>query len=85
MGDKSMSKRASGYVKWYHLSKHFGFLIKSDENREVFFHIDDFDEGLTPQINQPVEFDLGFDRQGRAKALNVKAVTVGVKHEHDDK
>lgn len=77
-----MSKRSVGFVKWYHEKKHFGFLIKSDENREVFFHIDDFDEGVNPEINMPVEFDLGFDRQGRSKAMNIKAVTVGVNNEH---
>lgn len=79
-----MSKRIRGIVKWYHSQKHFGFLLTDEDNREVFFHVNDC-RGFEPKENISVEFDLGLDKRGRAKAINIKKrVCVGVCDENNN-
>lgn len=79
-----MSQRISGVVKWYHSVKHFGFLLSDKDNREVFFHINDI-KGFEPEENIPVDFELGSDKKGRPKAINIKKrVCVGVCDENNN-
>lgn len=78
-----MSKRINGVIKWYS-EKHFGFLVTAEDNKEVFFHINDCNS-FTPQEGAPVEFEMGLDRKGRSKAINIKSVCVGVHHEHSNR
>ena len=70
-----MNKRMRGRIKWYHGKKHFGFIIGDEDNREVFFHIDDC-RGFSPEETMPVEFEIGLDRIKREKAMNIRTVTV---------
>jgi cold shock CspA family protein len=66
-----------GTVKWYHVNKHFGFLMTEKENREFFFHVNDCQK-FTPDEKMLVEFELGQDRCGRTKAVNIRCVSAGV-------
>ena len=69
--------RETGTIKWYSQQKKFGYILNSKANEEIFFHINDCGE-LTPEEGLRVEFDLGSDRMGRRKAVNIKSVCVGV-------
>ena len=61
--------RSKGYIKWQNPTRKFGFLISSDENREIFFHFSDCN--FEPEINAEVEFSIGVDTAGRAKAMKI--------------
>lgn len=77
-----MSKRIKGIIKWYHTKKHFGYLLS--DNKEVFFHVNDCGD-LVPQEGTLVEFEMGLDRMGRPKAINITSVCVGVCHENNNR
>ena len=79
-----MNKRMRGTIKWYHKEKHFGFILSDEDNREIFFHIDDV-QGFAPAENMLVEFEMGLDRMKREKAMNIKTVTVGVNNADTDR
>ena len=66
-----------GVIKWYHTTKHIGFLVTDNDNREIFIHINDC-LGFTPRAGMPVEFEMGLDTKGRSKAIRIKRVGVGV-------
>ena len=66
-------KRLSGKIKWYHLTKHFGFLLSNENNKEFFFHINDC-QGFSPQEGQEVEFEIGTDKKNREKAVKIVSV-----------
>ena len=66
-----MDKNMRGTIKWFHRTKHIGFLITNDGNREVFVHINDC-IGFSPEVGMPVEFEVGQDGKGRAKAVRIK-------------
>ena len=74
------SKRIKGIIKWYS-NKHFGFLLTDEDNREIFFHINDC-AGFIPVEGDAIEFEMGLDRNSRPKATNIKSVSVGVGDEH---
>lgn len=65
-----------GVIKWYSEDKHFGYLLTINENREVFFHINDC-TNFVPGEMMPVEFEYGQDRKGRLKAIRINRVCVG--------
>jgi cold shock CspA family protein len=67
-----MDKR-KGYIKWYSTKKHFGFLFDRDDNREVFFHVNDCRDFI-PRENIVVEFEYGMDYNGRTKAVHIERV-----------
>ena len=62
-----------GTVKWFHTIKHIGFLITDQDNREIFMHINDC-QRFVPEAGMPVEFEMGFDGKGRAKAVRIQRV-----------
>jgi cold shock CspA family protein len=74
--------RIKGVVKWYS-DKKFGFLLTDEEHREVFFHVNDC-SGFVPQEGLSVEFEMGLDKNGRQKAVNIKAYA-GVGNGHHTK
>ena len=76
--NKGMNQNMRGTIKWFHRTKHIGFLITNDGNREVFVHVNDC-MGFSPEVGMPVEFEVGLDGKGRAKAVRIKRV---VDHEH---
>ena len=71
-----MDKCISGVIKWYG-AKSFGFLVSDEDNREVFFHLNDCD-GFVPREGTRVEFAMGLDRNGRPKATKIKSISVCV-------
>ena len=76
-----MSKREIGTIKWYSPRKSFGFIVGATDNAEIFFHINDCRE-FVPEINMTVEYETGFDRIKRLKAMNIERVSVGVDNEY---
>jgi cold shock CspA family protein len=63
-----------GKIKWYHTTKHIGFLV-TDDNREVFVHINDC-QGFTPEAGIRVNFEFGVDGKGRTKAVRIQQLPV---------
>ncbi len=69
-----MSKRKTGFVKWFDYRKGYGF-ITTDEQEEVFVHFSNIDmEGFKKlDIGDHVEFELKESKDGKGpEALNVK-------------
>ena len=69
--------RERGSIKWFSPQKKFGYILTDKANEELFFHINDCGK-FPPKEGLRVEFDLGSDRIGRKKAINIKSVCVGV-------
>jgi cold shock protein len=64
-----------GTIKKYFDGKGYGFVARDDGGDEVFFHISAFeDAGLAePAIGDRIEFDLGPSKNGKTRAVNLKA------------
>ena len=67
--------RERGVIKWWDDRRKFGFIVKYSENSEVFFHVNDCD--FEPVKDMEIEFEMGLDKSGRTKAINIKKVSVG--------
>ena len=66
-----------GTIKWFNAKKGFGFIVREDNDLDVFVHHSNIDgKGFkTLQENQRVEFDIAESHEpGREKAINVKAL-----------
>lgn len=64
-----------GTVKWFNNSKGFGFLT-TDDGRDFFFHHTDIkmDGFRSLDSEDIVDFEIGTDKDGREKAVNVQPV-----------
>ena len=64
-----------GTVKWFNNSKGFGFLT-TEEGRDFFFHHTDIkmDGFRSLDSEDIVDFEIGADKDGREKAVNVQPV-----------
>ena len=62
-----------GIIKWFHTVKHIGFLVTDEGNREIFMHLNDC-QGFIPEAGIPVNFQMGVDGKGRAKAVKIQRV-----------
>lgn len=72
-----MSDRKKGSIKWFNQKKNFGFIVPDDGGADVFFHGSEAEKnGLYAddlREKTKVSFELGSDRQGRSKAVNLQA------------
>ena len=66
----------TGTVKWFNVSKGYGFIESDDGGEDTFVHISAVQEAGMQQLQegQKVEFELVPGRDGREAAGSLKAV-----------
>ena len=64
----------NGTVKSFDAMKNFGFIAPADETRDMFVHRNDLVNATSLQRGDRVEFEVGKDERGRARALKVRLV-----------
>ena len=67
---------ASGTVKWFNPTKGFGFIQPDDGSKDVFVHVSSVEKAgiRTLQEGQKVDFEIEAGRDGRASAIDLRAV-----------
>lgn len=70
----------SGTVKFFNVSKGFGFIIRDDGENDIFVHTSDV-QGLGLNENDTVNFDVEIKEDGRSRAANV---TGGTREQQND-
>ena len=61
---------STGTVKFFNMSKGFGFITQDEGKKDFFFHVSEL-QGSTINDGTPVEFDLGESQKGPC-AVNVR-------------
>ena len=72
--EKRTREMAKGIVKWFNVSKGFGFIQPEGGGKDVFVHVTSVREaGLeTLEENQEVDFEMVDGRDGRECAGDIK-------------
>lgn len=65
---------ANGTVKFFNMSKGFGFIRPDDGSKDVFVHISAVERAGLDRLSedQKVTFDVETGRDGRLSAVNLK-------------
>ena len=71
LNDNQEKKRLNGMVKWFNVTKGYGFIKEDDNDTEHFVHV----SGLIDRITEgdKVEFELKEGNKG-LNAINVKVI-----------
>jgi len=69
----------TGTVKWFNVSKGFGFIVPDEGSKDVFVHVSALERaGLSSLLEgQRVEYEMGRDKKGRMSAAAVSLVDDG--------
>ncbi len=69
----------TGIVKWFNVSKGFGFIVPDEGSKDVFVHISALESaGLSNLLEgQRVEYEMGQDQKGRMSAVTVALMDDG--------
>lgn len=64
---------ATGIVKWFNPTKHFGFIQPEDGSKDVFVHVTAVERaGLTTlREGQRIQFELENDEKGKVSATEL--------------
>lgn len=67
----------NGTVKWFNLTKGFGFLAREDGQKDVFVHISAVEKAGLSGLSegQKVQFEVAKGRDGRMSAENLKLLS----------
>lgn len=65
----------TGTVKWFNETKGYGFILRDDNNQELFYHVSQIlNESDDTQKDDHVSFVVDKDRSGRPIARCVKVI-----------
>lgn len=64
---------ANGTVKWFNVTKGFGFITPDDGSKDAFVHISELERVGLRSLNegQKVSYELKAGRDGKAAATNL--------------
>lgn len=65
-----------GTVRWFNITKGYGFIQSDDNGKDVFVHLTALEAAGLSELNegQRVSFDPEQGRQGKVIAVNLKAL-----------
>ena len=66
---------STGTVKWFNVTKGFGFIQPTDGSKDVFVHISAVERSSLGRLNEgdKVSYDLEHGQQGEISAVNLQA------------
>jgi CspA family cold shock protein len=67
---------STGIVKWYNVTKRFGFITPDDGSKDVFVHVSALEQAGLSSLNegQRVQYELAPDKKGKTAAVNLALV-----------